>query len=76
MDEQNGFRPKRSCEDHIFSLTSIIKNRVVDGRHTFVTLVDFQKAFDCVNRNICCFISFYKIILMEKFNIHLKRYTL
>ena len=48
VDEQNGFNPKRLCEDHILSLTSIIKNRLVDGRHTFVSLVDFQKAFDCV----------------------------
>ena len=27
-DEQNGFRSGRSCEDHIFSLSSIIKNRI------------------------------------------------
>ena len=55
VDEQNGFRPKRSCEDHI---TSIIRNRLVDGRHTFVSFVDFQKAFDYVNRNIL----FYKLL--------------
>ena len=27
-DEQNGFRKGRSCSDHIFSLASIIKNRL------------------------------------------------
>ena len=26
-DEQNGFRKDRSCEDHIFTLTSILRNR-------------------------------------------------
>ncbi len=25
-DEQNGFRHKRSCEEHIYTLTSIIRN--------------------------------------------------
>ena len=28
VEEQNGFRAKRSCEDHIFSLTSIIKKHI------------------------------------------------
>ena len=27
-EEQNGFRQGRSCEDHIFSLTSIVRNRM------------------------------------------------
>jgi len=27
-DEQNGFRPNRSCEDHVFVLTSIIQKRL------------------------------------------------
>ena len=49
VDEQNGFRPKRSCGDHIFFLTSIIKNRLVDGRQTLFLFFDFQKAFDCEN---------------------------
>ena len=26
-DEQNGFRAKRSCEDHVFTLSSIIRNK-------------------------------------------------
>ena len=28
IEEQNGFRAKRSCDDHIFSLTSIIRNHI------------------------------------------------
>ena len=28
-DEQNGFRPYRSCQDHIFTLTSVIENRIL-----------------------------------------------
>ncbi len=45
-DEQNGFRIHRYCEDHIFILTSIIKNRMSEGRDTFCAFIDIQKAFD------------------------------
>ena len=51
-DEQNGFRAKRSCEDHIFSLSTIIKNRINDKKDTFCAFVDLEKAFDWVNRNL------------------------
>ena len=51
-DEQNGFRAKRSCEDHIYSLSSIIKNRINDKKDTFCAFVDLEKAFDWVNCNL------------------------
>ena len=51
-DSQNGFRKKRSCDDHLFSLTSIIRNRKRDKLDTFVTFVDFEKAFDRVDRTL------------------------
>ena len=51
-DEQNGFRKDRSCEDHIYSLTSIIRNRKNEGRDTYTCFVDMAKAFDRVNRDI------------------------
>lgn len=51
-DTQNGFRSKRSCEDHIYSLTSIIRNRKRDKQDTFIIFVDFEKAFDRVDRNL------------------------
>ena len=49
-DEQNGFRPGRSCQDHIFTLTSIIENRLQERKDTFASFIDFRKAFDSVNR--------------------------
>ena len=52
QDEQNGFRKDRSCEDHIYSLTSIIRNRKNDGRDKYTCFVDMAKAFDRVNRDI------------------------
>ena len=52
VDEQNGFRPKRSCQDHIYSISTIIRNRKSTGLNTFCAFVDFQKAFDRVNREL------------------------
>ena len=51
-DEQNGFRPDRYCQDHIFSLTSIIENRMLGRKYIFACFIDFRKAFDCVNREM------------------------
>ena len=51
-DEQNGFRKDRSCEDHIFTLTSTLRNRKNANLDTFTCFVDMQKAFDRVNRDI------------------------
>jgi hypothetical protein len=51
-EEQNGFRPKRSCEDHVYSACTIIKNRLLKKQDTFGTFIDLQKAFDFVNRDV------------------------
>ena len=57
-DEQNGFRSKRSCTEHIFSLTSIIRNRKSQKLSTFICFIDFEKAFDRVDRQLL----FYKLL--------------
>ena len=54
-DEQNGFRSNRSCEDHIFALTSLVKFRLAKNQDTFVCFIDFQKAFDFVDRTLLLF---------------------
>ena len=54
-EEQNGFRKNRSCEDHIFSLSSIVKNRLAQNKSTYCTFVDLEKAFDWVNRDLLFF---------------------
>ena len=58
VDEQNGFRKNRSCEDHIFSLSSVINNRMLENKHTFTAFIDMNKAFDCINRNFL----YYKLL--------------
>ena len=50
-DEQNGFIRKRSCQDHLQSFMSIIETRKLKGLHTFVSYVDFSKAYDFIPRN-------------------------
>ena len=64
VDEQNGFRSARSCEDHIYALSSVIKNRKSNGEDTFCAFVDFKKAFDWVTRDLLL----YK--LSNSFDIH------
>ena len=44
VDEQNGFRKKRSCEEHIFTLTSLVKKRLNDNMSTFVAFIDLDKS--------------------------------
>ena len=51
VNEQNGFRASRSCIDHIYTLCTILRNRKLLGQDTFLAFIDFQKAFDSVERN-------------------------
>ena len=52
VDEQNGFRAARSCMDHIFSLVTILRNRKSQGKSTFISFIDYKKAFDSVDRSL------------------------
>ena len=54
-DEQNGFRKTRACIDHLYVLTTIIKNRKVRNLPTFACMVDFAKAFDKTDREMLLF---------------------
>ena len=50
VDEQNGFGKNRSCNDHIFSLSSIIRNRLNNGKPTFAAFLDIKKTSNKVDR--------------------------
>jgi len=50
VDEQNGFRKKRSTIDHISSLTSIIETRKKLNMSTYCAFIDFKKAYDSIDR--------------------------
>jgi hypothetical protein len=46
--EQNGFRKGRSCEDHVFTLNSLIQN----NKNLFVPFIDLKKRFDFKDRDM------------------------
>ena len=57
--EQAAFRKKFSTTDHIFTLVTIIRNRIFSQRSgkVYVCFVDYKKAYDSINRN-----SLWKIL--------------
>ena len=55
VDEQNGFRAARSCIDHIFVICTILRNRKSLGQDTFLSFIDYKKAFDSVDRSLLLF---------------------
>ena len=48
---QAGFRPNRSCVDHVHTLGKIIQGRKDAGLTTYCFFLDVQKAYDTVWRN-------------------------
>jgi len=48
---QAGFRPNRSCSEQIFNLKTILKLRHTRRQPTICTFVDFQKAYDSIDRH-------------------------
>ena len=57
VDEQNGFRKKRSCIDHLVSLSNTVESRKQMKRSTFVAYIDFKRAYDGIRRDK----SWYKL---------------
>ena len=58
-EEQNGFRKGRSCKDHAFVLANLIQDRIDQRKSTYVSFIDFEKAFDWINRDLLL----YKLIM-------------
>ena len=50
-DYQNGFRKGRSCEDHAFTLSTVLCINQAK-QSTFIAYIDFERAFDWVDRNM------------------------
>ena len=51
-DEQNGFRAKRSCLDHLYVVSTIVRNYKIKNKDVFACFVDMKKAFDLIDRNL------------------------
>ena len=43
---------KRSCEDHAFVLSSVLRNRMLEQKSTYIAFIDFEKAFDWIDRDM------------------------
>ena len=50
MELQGGFREGRSCTDQSFSLRQLMETVIEKNRKRFVTVVDFEKAYNNVSR--------------------------
>jgi ribonuclease HI len=50
-EEQNGFRPDRSCTDNIYSLVELLQTRSAMHMKTVLCFVDLKKAYDVVFRD-------------------------
>lgn len=53
-DKQSGFRVGRSCTTAIIDIVEGIREKLDNGNITFLTLLDYSKAFDTVNHEILC----------------------
>ncbi len=51
-DEQNGFCQNRSCAEHVFTSTTILRNQHSKGESTDVAYLDAENAFDKVHPNL------------------------
>ena len=52
VDEQNGFHSGRSCEEHISSLTTLIRNQFTKSEPVFASFIDLPKQFDWVDQDL------------------------
>jgi len=51
VEEQCGFRKGRSCTDAIFTVQQIMENRKERSLPLFLLFIDYEKAYDNVNRD-------------------------
>lgn len=51
-DQQAGFRRERSCIDQIAALHMIIEQSIEWNSSLYVNFIDFEKAFDSLDREI------------------------
>ncbi len=71
VDAQNGFRKGRGCVDHLETVAEIINTRKQKKLSTFISFVDFSKAYDFVNRDMLWW-KLQKLGIAPKFLLALK----
>ena len=51
-EQQAAFRKDYSTVDHIFTLLAIVQKQLSLNPKLYVAFIDFEKAFDCISRQI------------------------
>lgn len=66
LEEQSGFRQGRSCTDNVFTINQIIEKRREFNLETHIAFIDYEKAFDRVNRELL-----WQILQKRGYPLHL-----
>jgi hypothetical protein len=53
-EAQNAFRPGRSTDDHIFTLSQLVRGRKNRNQRTYAFFLDLQKAYDTGCGGMAC----------------------
>jgi len=59
-EAQNAFRPGRSTDDHIFTLSQLVRGRKNRNQRTYAFFLDLQKAYDTVWRDGLLYVLWQK----------------
>ncbi len=62
---QNGFRARRSCNDHVLTLQELLLDRKSKGKSTWLFFLDFKKAFDLLKHDVML-VSLHKLGIKGK----------
>ena len=73
-EEQEGFRPNRSCTDQIASLRIIMEQSIECNSSLYLNFIDYEKAFDSVQRETLWQLMRHHGILQKFVNIVSKSY--
>jgi len=64
-DKQNGLRKHRLCDDHIFTMNSVIRN----NKSVYTSFIDLKKCFDFLDRKFLL----YKLLFHNMQSVHLNQ---
>ncbi len=65
-EAQNAFRPGRSTDDHIFTLSQLVRGKKNRNQRTYAFFLDLQKAYDTVWRDGLLYVLWQKGIRLRQ----------
>jgi hypothetical protein len=73
-EAQNAFRPGRSCDDHVFALSQVLKGRNNRNQRTYAFFLSLHKAYDTIWRDGLLYVLWQKGVrgkLWHHIRVHL-----